>query len=102
MNQETVIGDLAQIPRGEGRTFAVGSRRVAVFHTGAGVFATQADCPHLRGPLADGLTGCIHGPAESNDEIRQVGIDGLLLGWKGGHGVVGHLLMPTRRSTTAR
>jgi nitrite reductase/ring-hydroxylating ferredoxin subunit len=57
MNQEIVIGDLAQIPRGEGRTFAVGSRRVAVFHTGAGVFATQADCPHLRGPLADGLTG---------------------------------------------
>ena len=53
-----LVGDLAQIPRGEGRTFAVAGRRVALFHTHSGeVFATQADCPHLRGPLADGLMG---------------------------------------------
>ena len=30
---------------------------MAVFHTRDGrVFATQADCPHRGGPLADGLT----------------------------------------------
>jgi nitrite reductase (NADH) small subunit len=57
---EHAIGKLSQIPPGEGRNFAVrapsGELRVAVFHTrGGAVFATQADCPHRGGPLADGL-----------------------------------------------
>ena len=52
-----VVGRLSQIPPGEGRNFVVGDRRVAVFHTrGGAVFATQAECPHRGGPLADGLT----------------------------------------------
>ncbi|HEU4328132.1 MAG TPA: Rieske 2Fe-2S domain-containing protein [Roseiflexaceae bacterium] len=52
------IGTIGGIPRGEGRVFLVGSRRVAVFHTRAGeVYATQAECPHRGGPLADGLMG---------------------------------------------
>jgi nitrite reductase (NADH) small subunit len=55
---EILIGTLEQIPQGEGRTFAVAGRRIAVFRTHAGeVFATQATCPHLQGPLADGLIG---------------------------------------------
>lgn len=55
---EHAIGRLSQIPKGEGRTFEVGGERVAVFRTwGGAVFATQADCPHKQGPLADGLTG---------------------------------------------
>ena len=59
---EHVVGRLSQIPPGEGRTFEVGGDRVAVFRAWpkAGieeVFATQADCPHRQGPLADGLTG---------------------------------------------
>ena len=54
---EHAIGKLSQIPPGEGRSFAIGTLRVAVFHTRQGrVFATQADCPHRGGPLADGLT----------------------------------------------
>jgi nitrite reductase (NADH) small subunit len=54
---EKPIGQLSQIPLGEGRNFALGELRVAVFHTSDGrVFATQADCPHKGGPLADGLT----------------------------------------------
>jgi nitrite reductase (NADH) small subunit len=53
-----LVGDLGQIPKGEGRVYAAGGRRVAVFHTRSGeVFATQATCPHLQGPLADGLIG---------------------------------------------
>ena len=53
-----LIGAVAQIPKGEGRTFAVAGRRIAVFHTHAGeVFATQGACPHLQGPIADGLVG---------------------------------------------
>jgi nitrite reductase (NADH) small subunit len=53
-----IIGSLNQIPLGEGRRFEVRGHSVAVFHTRAGqVFATQADCPHQGGPLADGLVG---------------------------------------------
>jgi nitrite reductase (NADH) small subunit len=52
------LGPIDRIPPGEGRTFDLGTRRVAVFRTRAGhVFATQAACPHREGPLADGLVG---------------------------------------------
>jgi nitrite reductase (NADH) small subunit len=54
---EYAIGPMSQIPPGEGRNFRVADRMIAVFHTREGaVFATQAECPHLGGPLADGLT----------------------------------------------
>jgi nitrite reductase (NADH) small subunit len=53
---QRAIGTLAQIPKGEGRTYDVDGIRIAVFHTHAGdVFAAQAACPHRAGPLADGL-----------------------------------------------
>ncbi len=53
---EISIGPVAQIPPGEGRNFLVAETMVAVFHTREGaVFATQANCPHRGGPLADGL-----------------------------------------------
>ena len=58
MTNGIFIGEVAQVPRGEGRTFAVAGRRIAVFHAQSGeVFATQPECPHLKGPLADGLLG---------------------------------------------
>ncbi|MEY4513753.1 MAG: hypothetical protein RLZZ450_5875 [Pseudomonadota bacterium] len=58
MAQQHLLGPLAQIPEGEGRTFTVGNKQVAVFRTRAGaVYATQAECPHRKGPLADGLLG---------------------------------------------
>ena len=54
---EYEIGPVGQIPKGEGRNFQVAGRRIAVFRTvGGAVFATQAECPHMNGPLADGLT----------------------------------------------
>lgn len=43
------------VPVGEGRTALVGGMRVAIFHTAGGWHCMDADCPHLRGPLADGL-----------------------------------------------
>ncbi len=56
--RRVLVADVAQVPPGEGRTFEVAGRRLAVFHTRAGeVFATQAACPHKGGPLADGLVG---------------------------------------------
>jgi nitrite reductase (NADH) small subunit len=58
MTAGRAIGHIEQIPRGEGRNFALGDRVVAVFRTHADeVFATQAACPHLGGPLADGMLG---------------------------------------------
>ena len=55
---EVTLGPLKAIPEGEGRTFDIGGRRLAVFRGRDGtVFATQAACPHRGGPLADGLLG---------------------------------------------
>jgi nitrite reductase (NADH) small subunit len=55
---ELKLGPIEAIPPGEGRTFSVSGDKIAVFRTRAGqVFATQADCPHRGGPLADGLVG---------------------------------------------
>jgi nitrite reductase (NADH) small subunit len=55
---EIVLGPVAAIPLGEGRTFAAGEERIAVFRARSGeLFAVQAECPHKGGPLADGLLG---------------------------------------------
>src|SRR5215468_4392203 len=55
---EVTLGTVNSIPLGEGRVFELGPRRVAVFRSREGrVFATQAECPHRGGPLADGLLG---------------------------------------------
>ena len=55
---EVTLSPLSAIPEGEGRTFDVGGQRLAVFRGRDGsVFATQAECPHKQGPLADGLLG---------------------------------------------
>lgn len=52
------LGMLTEIPEGEGRTFTVSGKQVAVFRTRTGgLYATQAECPHKKGPLADGLLG---------------------------------------------
>jgi nitrite reductase (NADH) small subunit len=58
MASRHLIGRVSEIPEGEGRNIEVCGRRLAVFHGRDGrVFATQAECPHRRGPLADGLLG---------------------------------------------
>jgi nitrite reductase (NADH) small subunit len=55
---QTLIGNLDQIPKGEARIFETNGLLIAVYHTSSGeVFATQPDCPHRGGPLADGLIG---------------------------------------------
>ena len=57
IGSEVLITNVAEIPLGEGRMFQLGDGEIAVFRThSGGVHATQAYCPHLGGPLADGLT----------------------------------------------
>lgn len=51
-----VLGPVDAVPVGEGRSFAVGERQVAVFRLRDGsLHAVDAVCPHAGGPLADGL-----------------------------------------------
>lgn len=52
------VGPLDRIPVGEGRSFRIGCREIAVFRAREGdLYAVQADCPHRAGPLVDGLIG---------------------------------------------
>jgi len=43
------------IPPGEGRAITVHGRRIAIFRTPDRWYALDALCPHLGGPLADGI-----------------------------------------------
>jgi len=59
---DTVAYDLGlvdRIPPGEGQTFLVAGREIAVFRARGtdAVHATQARCPHKAGLLADGIVG---------------------------------------------
>jgi nitrite reductase (NADH) small subunit len=52
------LGSIDRIPPGEGQTFLVGDREIAVFRSRDDVVhATQARCPHKAGLLADGIVG---------------------------------------------
>ena len=52
------LGSVDFIPLGEGRAYKVGDVGIAVFRQRDGkLFATQSQCPHRQGPLADGIVG---------------------------------------------
>ena len=43
------------VPMGEGRAVTIEGRRIALFRTRSGWYALDAACPHMGGPLADGI-----------------------------------------------
>ncbi len=43
------------VPVGEGRARTIEGRRIAIFNTPTGWYAIDHACPHMGGPLADGL-----------------------------------------------
>ena len=52
------LGPVEAIPLGQGRTYVVDGRAIAVYRQRDGqLFATQNACPHRGGPLADGIIG---------------------------------------------
>ena len=52
------VGQVDQIALGHGQTFQVAGHEIAVFRLrGGGVAATESQCPHRGGPLADGIVG---------------------------------------------
>jgi nitrite reductase (NADH) small subunit len=56
--QSVDIGPIEVIAPGQGRAFVVAGRVIAVFRQRDGrVFATDNQCPHRGGPLADGIVG---------------------------------------------
>lgn len=59
----TPVAKHGDIPAGEGRTFEVGGRLVAVFFDGAAYHAMDDLCPHMgaslgSGPFAAGVVTC--------------------------------------------
>ena len=56
----TAIGRVDEIPPGTARCIEVEERAIAVFNIDGTFYATQNECLHLKGPLAEGqLDGCV-------------------------------------------
>jgi nitrite reductase (NADH) small subunit len=49
------VCSMDDVPLGEGRAITVRGRRIAIFRTSERWYALDAHCPHLGGPLADGI-----------------------------------------------
>jgi 3-phenylpropionate/trans-cinnamate dioxygenase ferredoxin component len=43
-----------ELPIGQMKSFAVGNRKIVLYHLTDGFFATQANCTHIFAPLARG------------------------------------------------
>jgi nitrite reductase (NADH) small subunit/3-phenylpropionate/trans-cinnamate dioxygenase ferredoxin subunit len=48
------VGQRNEIPLGEGRSFDIGERRIAVFNDGGNFFAIDDTCPHMGASLSEG------------------------------------------------
>jgi len=63
MTEFTTVAKVGSIPEGEGETFKVGGRMVAVFHAGVQYYAIDDLCPHMAaslgaGEVIDGVVAC--------------------------------------------
>ena len=57
-SHEVDLGPVDFIPLGEGRAYVVADLTIAVFRQRDGrLFASDNECPHRGGPLADGIVG---------------------------------------------
>jgi len=50
------VANANDLPVGRVRVCTVGERRIALYHTARGFFATGNTCPHRGGPLGEGDT----------------------------------------------
>ena len=48
------IAKVYDLPIGRVRSYTVGNRKVALYHTTRGFFASDNTCPHRGGPLGEG------------------------------------------------
>ena len=54
MSNYVTVAEVGSIPAGQGRTFTVGERLVAVFNHGGEYFAIDDLCPHMGASLGAG------------------------------------------------
>ena len=54
MSEFMDVASTSDIGIGRMKAVAVGDRRIALYHTEEGFFATDNTCPHRGGPLAEG------------------------------------------------
>ena len=48
------VASVNDLPVGRARTYLVGERKIALYHTSSGFFASDNTCPHRGGPLGEG------------------------------------------------
>ncbi len=63
MPEFITVAKVGAIPEGQGKTFAVGARLIAVFHEAGGYFAIDDACPHMgaslgAAPVESGVVTC--------------------------------------------
>ena len=52
------LGDIEQVPVGQGRCFVIKGKEIAVFRSRQEEFsAIENRCPHRQGPLSEGIIG---------------------------------------------
>jgi nitrite reductase/ring-hydroxylating ferredoxin subunit len=54
MDEFIDIASIHELPLGRAKTVFLGERRVALYHTAKGFFASDNSCPHRGGPLGEG------------------------------------------------
>jgi len=54
MSEFIDVANANDLPVGRAMTCAIGERKIALFHTANGFFATDNTCPHRGGPLSEG------------------------------------------------
>ena len=54
MPEFVTIAKVGQIPAGQGRCFAAGTHRIAIFHVDGQYYALDDYCPHAGAPLHSG------------------------------------------------
>ena len=60
VGQFVVVARAEEIPPGTARRVEIEGRAIAVYNVDGTFYATQNECVHLRGPLAEGeLDGCV-------------------------------------------
>lgn len=54
MSELVEIARTDELPPGRAKTCVAGGRKIALYHTSEGWFATDNECPHRGGPLGEG------------------------------------------------
>ena len=54
MSELVEIAKTGDLPLGRVKAYDVAGRRIALYHTASGFYATDNTCPHRGGPLAEG------------------------------------------------